>query len=350
MNNQKQESENEKTFEPSQRKIEKFREEGHFAISREVGSFIILIAIYYLMNNIVKISQKGIIMFSQAYSNLSISTVTEQIKSTLLNLTGQIALLAFFLAFFMGIQTRFAFSTKKLHWNFSKLNVFKGIFQIFSKQIVIECIKTIFKLFALIIAIYMTFKNQLDDLFLVQNIAAESFFTILKKTILPLIKTIILYFGALVGFDYGLKFYQHYKMLRMDKKEQKDEHKDQEGDPQIKQIRKKIQRENLKKLISKVVPKAEFIVTNPDHYAVAIEWQDKTKNPIVSSKGTDLMAEYMKKIARESGVPVIQSPLLARKLYAEVEIGSSIKREHFRAIAEIIIYLKKEAQKNPKKW
>jgi flagellar biosynthesis protein FlhB len=348
MAEEKEEEQSEKTEQPSQKKKDKFREEGTFAISKEFGHLAVLISLYYLFNNSLFFFQSFQGIFSYYFSQLEGANFKLELRSVLFKTTGIILIIAIFLIFIYGLQTRFAFTSKKLKWNFKFLNIVSGIFKIFSFKIVIEFIKTFAKVFFLFTAVTLGANEQIQEIFLSTNIHIESFFPIFIKNMKSILKYTILYFTLISGFDFGIILYKHMKKLKMDKKEMKDEHKEQEGDPKIKGKRKEIQKENLKNLIEKVVPKSDFIVTNPEHFAVAIDWQDKKKNPKIAAKGMDLVAQHIKNIASKNSVPIIRSPLLARKLYAELEVGDYINKTHFKAVAKIIMFLKKQEMEGKK--
>lgn len=348
MAEEKENEEGEKTEQPSQKKKDKFKEEGTFAISKEFGHLAVLISLYYLFNNSQIFFSSFQRIFSYYFSQLEGSNFELELKSVLFKTTGIILIIAVFLILVYGAQTRFSFTGKKLKWNFKFLNIVSGIMKMFSFKIVIEFIKTFAKVFFLFTAVTLGANEQIQEIFLSTNIHIESFFPLFIKNIKSILKYTILYFTLISGFDFGITLYKHLKKLKMDKKEIKDEHKEQEGDPKVKSKRKEIQKENLKKLAEKTVPNSDFIVTNPEHFAIAIDWKDKKKNPKIAAKGMDLIAQHIKNIAYKSAVPVIRSPLLARKLYAELEVGDYIKKNHFKAIAKIIMFLKKQEMEGKK--
>lgn len=147
----------------------------------------------------------------------------------------------------------------------------------------------------------------------------------------------MLVFAAL---DYGYGWFKHERSLRMTKQELKDELREQEGDPVIKGQRRRTARALLQRRITIEVPRADVVVVNPTHYAVALRY-DKMKDaaPVVTAKGLDHIAQRMRQIARAHDVPVIENPALARALYRAVEIGRTIPPEFFRAVAELLAYV-----------
>jgi flagellar biosynthetic protein FlhB len=145
---------------------------------------------------------------------------------------------------------------------------------------------------------------------------------------------------ALIDFVY--QKYTYKKSLRMSKQEIKDEYKQTEGNPEVKAKIRQLQREMAKKRMMAEVPKADVVITNPTHYAVAIRY-DKSKDeaPRVVAKGVDNLAIKIKEIAREAGVMIVENPPLARELYKSVEIGELIPPKLYKAVAEVLAYVYK---------
>jgi flagellar biosynthetic protein FlhB len=132
----------------------------------------------------------------------------------------------------------------------------------------------------------------------------------------------------------------------MSKQEIKDEMKNMDGDPLVKSKIRQIQMEASRKRMMAEVPNADVVITNPTHYAVALKYdEEKFRAPVVLAKGMDNIAQKIKKIARENGVHVVQSPPLARSLYAQVEIEKPIPEELFGAVAEVLAYVYKMNKK-----
>jgi flagellar biosynthetic protein FlhB len=130
------------------------------------------------------------------------------------------------------------------------------------------------------------------------------------------------------------------KSLRMSKQELKDEYKQQEGDPHIKHKLKQIRAQRARSRMMAAVPKADVVITNPTHYAVALQYEPVTmKAPILIAKGTDTAALRIREVAQEHKIPVLRNPVLARALYADVELDRAVPAEHYRAVAQIISYV-----------
>jgi len=146
--------------------------------------------------------------------------------------------------------------------------------------------------------------------------------------------------------DYGYGWYQHEKSLRMTKQEIKDEYKQQEGDPHVKGQRRRAARALVQRSLQ-AVPRADVVITNPTHFAVAIRYErDTDAAPVVVAKGADLVAKRIREIAQENRVAVIENPPLARALYRAVDVGKVIPSEFFRAVAELLAYVYRQREEH----
>ena len=146
--------------------------------------------------------------------------------------------------------------------------------------------------------------------------------------------------ATLALFDYGYQYWKHEQDLRMTTQELKEEVKQQQGDPQVAARRKQIQRQMVLHRLSTTIPKADVIVTNPTHFAVALQYDyEKMAAPVVIAKGIDLLARRIRELALQNNVPVVERKELARALYANVEIGQQVPTEQYAAVAEVIRYV-----------
>jgi flagellar biosynthesis protein FlhB len=145
---------------------------------------------------------------------------------------------------------------------------------------------------------------------------------------------------VLALFDYGYQFWKHEQDLRMTTQELKEEIKQQQGDPQVAARRRQIQRQMVLHRLSSTIPKADVIVTNPTHLAIALQYDhEKMAAPIVIAKGADLLAKRIRELALQNGVPIVERKELARVLYANVEIGQQVPAEQYAAVAEVVRYV-----------
>jgi flagellar biosynthetic protein FlhB len=151
---------------------------------------------------------------------------------------------------------------------------------------------------------------------------------------------------AIAGLDYLYGWYKHEKSLRMTKQELKDEFRKQEGDPLIKGQRRRAARALTQRRIASEVPRADVVVTNPTHYAVALKYdRERDAAPMVVAKGADLMAKRIREIAKAHEVAIVENPPLARSLYKTVEMGQMVPAELFRAVAELLAYVYRQRER-----
>jgi flagellar biosynthesis protein FlhB len=150
---------------------------------------------------------------------------------------------------------------------------------------------------------------------------------------------------VLAALDYGYGWYKHEQSLRMTKQEIKDEYKQQEGDPMVKGQRRRAARALAMRQVVQEVPRADVVVTNPTHFAVALVYDRETQiAPMVVAKGADWMALRIREIAKAHNVPIVENPPLARALYREVEAHNVIPTEYFRAVAELLAYVYRQRE------
>jgi flagellar biosynthetic protein FlhB len=145
---------------------------------------------------------------------------------------------------------------------------------------------------------------------------------------------------VIAALDYAYQKWDHKEKLKMTKQEVKDERKQQDGDPKIKQRIAALRMERARERMMQAVAKADVVITNPTHYAIALKYDmDSMPAPILVGKGMDSLAIRIREIAEENDIPIVENPPLARALYAGVEIDEEIPAEHYHAVAEVIGYV-----------
>jgi len=328
------------------------RSRGQVARSPDVGGAAIFLAIIITLH----------LSFAQTFSSAALSFAT-----TLENANGRtpvtihsvwglfartttsyVALLAFafgaatVIAFLANVlQFGFLFAPKKLAPRFSVLNPLPGLKRIFfSTQTLAQLFKQLLKV-GIVVAIIYSQINDKIPLFL--SLATASPFDIIT-VVEQLAYDIGIRFGLLffvVGVaDYFWEKKQLGDSLKMTKTEVKDEHRQQEGNPEVKNAVKQRQRATARKRMMAAVPRATVVVTNPTHFAVALEWDEITMDaPVVTAKGADLMARRIRELARDSGVPIMENPPLARTLYDKVELDSPVPANLYAAVAQVIAFV-----------
>jgi flagellar biosynthetic protein FlhB len=159
------------------------------------------------------------------------------------------------------------------------------------------------------------------------------------KTVAVLAYQLAAMLSLLAALDWAFQKWQHEENLKMTLQEVKEENKDMEGDPQVKARIRAIQMETARKRMLADVPKADVVVTNPTHFAVALKYAEGEAAPRVVAKGQDLLAQTIKRIARDHRVPVIENKPLARALHKHVKVGAFIPDDLYQAVAEVLAYV-----------
>jgi flagellar biosynthetic protein FlhB len=238
------------------------------------------------------------------------------------------------------LQFGFIFSLQPLTPSFGKLNPINGFTRLFSKQSAVSFAKQLLKLAAVSIVLYTAIAGNLQ---LFVDVGQTSPAAMVQMTA-DLIYQIAWKFGLLlviIGIlDYVYERWQLEENLKMSKQEVKDEYRQSEGNPEAKAAFKRRQREFARRRMMNAVPRATVVVTNPTHYAVALEWDEVTMEaPVVVAKGADLVAKRIRDVAREHGVPIMENPPLARTLYDRVELDQPVPPNLYAAVAQVIAFI-----------
>jgi flagellar biosynthetic protein FlhB len=220
------------------------------------------------------------------------------------------------------------------------INPINGLKRMFSIKALAELVKSIVKIIVVSLVAYQYIKGQINEILNVMDMETAnmlSYFAVLVFNVGIRISVTFIILGII---DYLFQWWQYEKDLRMSKQEIKDEYKETEGNPQIKsKIREKQRAISMRRMMQEV-PKADVVITNPTHFAVAIKYDlNVSSAPIVIAKGQDFIAQRIKEIARENKVEIVENKPLARTLYSTVEIGESIPQDLFQAVAEVLAFV-----------
>ncbi|MBI2881379.1 MAG: flagellar biosynthesis protein FlhB [Candidatus Tectomicrobia bacterium] len=340
----------EKTEPASPKRREEAREAGKVAKSVEVSSAALLLGglvIFYFASSFM-VETAGDLMrgFFREMGEVRLdhSTVLTLLYAVLwqaVRLLGPFFLASLFVAVAANVaQVGFLFAPKALKPNFSAVSPLQGAKRLFSSQGLVELLKSLVKIALVGWVTWWTVREEFfNTLPLVHQTPPEilSFWGGVTFKIF-LRAGLVWIFLALLDFAY--RRWKMEKDLRMTKQEVKDETKQREGDPQIKGRIRSIQREQARRRMMAAVPKADVVITNPTHLAVALSYRlEKMHAPKVVAKGADYLAEQIQVIAREHGVPVLRNQKLARSLYESVEVDQYIPVELYKAVAEVLAYV-----------
>lgn len=342
----------EKTEKATPKKRQKAREEGQVAKSSEIpGAFIMLFFFLTLWMFGSYFGDKFYGIFTLAYSDLMQTELTVQSVFPMFGLVLEhmvwimlpFMLIAFVIAFIGNyVQIGFLMTSKPLLPKLSKMNPISGAKRIFGLRALVEFAKSLLKLIVIAIIVYVTLWADKEKLLLLSSMPIESSFVFTSQTVVMLgikISVALVIFSIL---DYIYQKYEHEKSLKMSKQDVKDEHKNVEGDPKVKGRIRETQRRMALQRMMQEVPKADVVITNPTHFAVALKYDGESMDaPRVIAKGQDYLALKIKEIAKEHDVPLMENKPLARALYAQVEVGGSIPADLFQAVAEVLAYVYK---------
>ena len=340
----------EKTEEPTGKRISDARKKGQLPRSREAGTFAVLIsgvASLWLMSSFLGQSMINVMENSFSLTREQMYDLYEMGRIFYIDIFAiMVPILAIcgmmFVAAFVGniLLGGMNFSTEAIGPKFSKLNPLNGIKRIFSKNSIIELIKSIAKVLCIGSICYSLISGRINQILRLSFIDIMSAVHDALSILFIFMVIIVCAMLPIILIDVPFQIWQYRQQLRMTKQELKDEMKNTEGNPQIKSRIKRMQYEMAARRMMSKVPTADVVVTNPTHYAVALSYDpDGQLAPLVVAKGIDEVAEKIKEIAREYNIPVLQLPPLARSLYYTTDLDREIPRGLFQAVAQVLAWV-----------
>lgn len=339
----------ERTESPSQFRREEFRRQGTVALSKELLSIAGLFAVGLALMGMGSIVQQQFGGLATTFFKVSSQEMTKgallDLRAPVLKSLGWMVLPVFFVVALAGItaclaQVGFYFTTEPLSPKWERIDPIAGFQRLFSSQGAVEAVKAIIKLTIAGVVIWIFLKGQIGVMgnILGKDISENSSF--LLDTVGKLFFSLIASLAAVAAGDYLFQRFRLEKQLKMTRREAKEEFKLREGDPLIKQRIRTIQRRMASRRMMESVPKADVIVTNPTHLAVALKFDAATMAaPRVTAKGAGVIAQKIREVAKKNNVPIVENKPLARTLYKELDIGQSIPRELYKAVAEVLAYV-----------
>jgi flagellar biosynthetic protein FlhB len=237
------------------------------------------------------------------------------------------------------LQVGFLFTLQPLMPDFSRMDPITGLGRMFSVRSLVELIKSIIKISVVTFFIYRFSVNQVGNIPKLMQADLYDTMQTVSSMILDLAFQIITVLLVLSMFDYYYQWWKTNNDMKMDKQEVKEEMKQSEGSPQLKAKIRERQRAMALKRMMQDVPKADVVITNPTHYAIALQYDSAMAAPIVLAKGQDYIAQRIKAIAKEHAIVIVENKSLARLLYSSAEIGEVIPAELYQAVAEVLAYV-----------
>jgi len=237
-------------------------------------------------------------------------------------------------------QVGFKISTKSLEPKLEKLDVIKGLKQLFSVKSLVRLVRDSLKLFVVGYVAYKVIASELPEFFKLTDLPISQLASAMVLTAIQMSLKIGAVILILAILDYLYQKYDFEKSIKMSKQELKDEYKDTEGSPQIKSRVRQLQREMARTRMMDAVPLADVVVTNPTRIAVALQYDlDSMSAPTVVAKGERLIAQKIKDIARDHDIPIVEDKPLARALFKMCDIGQLVPMNLYRAVAEVLAHV-----------
>jgi flagellar biosynthesis protein FlhB len=339
--------EEEKTEEPTSKKIEDAKNEGNVSKSMEVtGAIVLFFGSLYLLffSSFSMIEIKKLMMFTYGFIGKELdSTVfyalTYSATLTLLKALAPLFILIIILVLASNFA-QFGLVVVPLKFDLQKLDPIKGIKNIFGFKKLIEALKLTLKLVIIVIVMCILFLLTNKQFLAMMNQETMATISSMLELAIYFIFTILLIIIIFAIIDFYFSRHYYMKSLRMSKQEIKDEYKNMEGDPQVKGRIRRIQMQMAQKRMMSSVPDADVVITNPTHYAVALKYNNTVDSaPKIVAKGIDFLALKIKDVAKEHKIPIIENPALARSLYDQIDIDREIPSEFYKAMAEIFSYV-----------
>lgn len=340
----------EKTEKATPKRRQESRKKGQVAKSNEINSAIVLLAtfsmVFALLPRMVE-DVKKLIVSCLVLSSTKQLTVAEVhgLAISIIVFIVKVTIPIMLTAAVMGVaanlgQIGFLISEQALSIKLDRINPLEGFKRILSKRSLVELVKAVLKIVIIGYVSYRSIRNSIDWFAASSMLSPGSAANTLSK----LIQKLVLQTGGLLfvlaGLDYMYQRWEFEQGIKMSKQEIKEEYKQTEGDPQIKSKIKEMQRQIARRRMMQEVPKADVIITNPTHYAVAIQYDGETMDaPIIIAKGQNLIAEQIKKIGDQHSIPKVENKPLAQTLYRTVEIGQSVPPELYQAVAEVLAFV-----------
>jgi flagellar biosynthetic protein FlhB len=344
-----QDTSQERTEEPTPRRLQKAKEKGQIARSRELGTMgvllvggtTLLLIGGSLVRTIVDIAHLGLQLTpEQARDPARLLVVFEAA-----GIEALVALMPFFvMVTLVAVLSHMAlggwsFAATAMAFKWEKMDPVKGLKRVFGPKGLMELAKALGKFLVVLgVAVWLLWW-QVDHYLALSQMPPEA---ALAETVWIILVSFLVVAAALVvvaAVDVPFQLWDHKRQLKMTRQEVKDEYKDTEGKPEVKQKIRQLQREMAQRRMMEDVPKADVVVTNPTHFAVALRYdQQRAPAPVLVAKGSDRVATRIRELAAEHDVPRVEAPLLARALYHSTEIGQEIPQRLYVAVAQVLAY------------
>lgn len=343
------------TEEPTSKKLSDARNKGQVAKSQELANAVSLLALFLILRIVVGSMGEGFrgvfnfvwtrIPDTLLNASMGMGISSQTIRGMLLYIIGRMLILMLpflivgvMIAFVINIlQIGFKITTEPMKPKLDKLNPMNGMKRLFNKDALIRLLLSIAKIILIAVIAYSAISGNADKLLVMFDMDLFNAVSLVGDIILTAGTQIAAVFLVLGFVDLLYQKRQFHKNMMMTKQEVKDEYKNTEGDPEIKGKQKQRMREASQRRMMQEVPKADVVITNPTHIAVALRYDTELESaPVVLAKGEDYVARKIREAAAEAGVEIVENKPLARMLYQTVDIGQEIPPELYQAVAEVL--------------
>ncbi len=343
----------EKTEPATAKKLKDAREDGKVTKSKELTAAFDLIVLFLVLKIFISfVGERLVGIFDYVYSRMpdfleinstGVSSVAASHYMADILLQMLLTMLPFLLFGFVitflvsVVQVGWKVTGKPLKPDLNKFNPINGFKRIISKDSLFELLKSIIKVAVIFWVAYSRVKNHKEELFILYEIPLNQAIALIGSVIIDTGLYISIVY-LVIGFaDFAYQKHKFNEDMKMTKQEVKDEFKNTEGDPQIKGRQRRKMQETSQRRMMHDVPKADVVITNPTHLAVAVKYDaDVNTAPVVLAKGEEYVAQKIKEVARENNIEIVENKPLARMLYHNVDIGAEIPPELYQAVAEVL--------------
>jgi flagellar biosynthesis protein FlhB len=340
----------EKSEQPSGKRLEEARRKGQVPLTRELPPLVVLLGGVGLISlwapqALLELNryqrhwfeQAGTLQLTPSSLHTLALEITEEIFIPLLPFGLAVAVMG---AASLLVQTGPMWIDQALQPKPEKLHPKNGLKRIFSLKGVVDLLKSLLKLGGIGAILYFVLSREIGRILQFPLLNLVEAFAGVWGLVWKLVMSVGGALVILVILDFVYQRWQHYEDLKMTKQELKDESKDVEGDPQVRSRRLSLQRERSRQRMLQAVAKADVVITNPTHVAVALRYETGNMNaPVMVAKGAGFMADKIKQIARHAGVPIVENRSLARGLFKTVKVGQEIPSALYKAAAEVLAYV-----------
>ena len=344
----------EKTEQPTEKKLEDARKKGQVVQSRELPACLMILSMAMLLYFCMS---QGFEQMFKVYTNFVRNLDIEVNMGNIYDLLSFAAsrwlfiilpvlvLLVVIGIFASALQTGFMWSFEALRFNFETLNPVAGMKKLVSKRSAIEVVKALVKIGILAYICYSLIMKELPQIVSLPDVGTGSIIVYVGRVALSLALKVGFTFLFIAGLDYLVQRWQYRKDLMMTQQEIKEEYKEREGNPLVKSRIRSLQREMARRRMMEDVKKADLVVTNPTTFAIAIQYtMNQMPAPRIVAKGAGFVAEKIKQKARQQGIPLMENRLLARALFYTVKVGDYIPEKFYLIVAELLaeVYRRKK--------